>query len=316
MSSERTERTAGAAAGVAAALLALACAAAGAAEVVVIDDEGREIRLAAPAQRIVSLAPHVTELLFAAGAGERIVGTLDYSDYPAQAKRIPRIGSSEAIQFEKLVALQPDLVIGWSSGNGPRTLPRLRALGLTVFASEIRTVGQIPETLERLGRIAGTGAEGERAAAEFRARLAALEAAYRDRPQVSVFYQIWNPPLMTVNGDHLISRAIEICSGRNVFAGLPMLTPHVSVEAVVAADPQIIIGGSVGGQRPAWLDEWRRYRQMQAVINGHLDVVPADLLHRPTPRFVDGVARLCEALERVRVNGGGRDKPAGRAPSK
>lgn len=297
----------------AAALLLLACAAAGAAEVVVTDDEGREIRLAAPAQRIVSLAPHVTELLFAAGAGDRIVGTLDYSDFPPQAKAIPRIGSSEAIQFEKLVALKPDLVIGWASGNGPRTLPRLRGLGLTVFASEIRSVEQIPSTLERFGRVAGTALDADRAAAEFRARQRSLEQTYGGRPTVSVFYEIWNPPLMTVNGDHLISRAIEICGGRNVFAGLPMLTPHVSVEAVVAADPQIIVGGSIGGKRPAWLDDWRRYRQMQAVVNEHLAVVPADLLHRPTPRFLDGAAALCETLERARVNGGGRGSAA-RAP--
>ena len=291
-------------------LLLLACAAAGAAEVVVIDDEGRELRLAGSAQRIVSLAPHVTELLFAAGAGDRIVGTLDYSDYPPEAKAIPRIGSSEAIQFEKLVALKPDVVIGWASGNGPRTLPRLRALGLTVFASEIRSVEQIPATLERFGRLAGTSVVADRAAADFRARQSALERTYGGRPTVSVFYEIWNPPLMTVNGDHLISRAIEICGGRNVFAGLPMLTPHVSVEAVVAADPQIIVGGSIGGKRPAWLDEWRRYRQMRAVVDDHLAVVPADLLHRPTPRFVEGVAALCEALERVRTDQARRGEPA------
>lgn len=295
---------------VAAALLALACGTVAAAPVVVTDDEGREIRLGAPAQRIVSLAPHVTELLFAAGAGNRIVGTLDYSDYPPEAKAIPRIGSSEAIQFEKLVALQPDLVIGWSSGNGPRTLPRLRDLGLTVFASEIRNVEQIPSTLERFGRLAGSAPAADAAAADFRSRLRAIEEAYRGRPPVTVFYEIWNPPLMTVNGDHLISRAIEMCGGRNVFAALPMLTPHVTVEAVVAADPQIIVGGSIGGKRPAWLDAWRRYGQMRAVVNDHLAVVPADLLHRPTPRFLDGVAQLCEALEEVRTDQGGRGEPA------
>ena len=295
---------------VAAALLALACGTSAAAQIAATDDEGREIRLGAPAQRIVSLAPHVTELLFAAGAGNRIVGTLDYSDYPPEAKRIPRIGSSEAIQFEKLVALKPDLVIGWSSGNGPRTLPRLRDLGLTVFASEIRNVEQIPSTLERFGRLAGSASAADAAAADFRSRLRALEDAYRGRPPVTVFYEIWNPPLMTVNGDHLISRAIEMCGGRNVFAALPMLTPHVTVEAVVAADPQIIVGGSIGGKRPGWLDAWRRYAQMRAVVNDHLAVVPADLLHRPTPRFVDGVARLCEALEQVRTDQGGRGEPA------
>jgi len=174
------------------------------ANVSVTDDTGREVRLAQPAQRIVSLAPHITELLFSAGAGGRIVGVVEYSDYPPAAKKLPRVGAYNAVDMERILALRPDLVIAWASGNPPALIEQLRSLGLTVFLSEPRSLEDVASNLERFGQLAGTQTTAQAAADEFRRRLQALRVRYSDRKPVSVFYQIWHRPLMTVNGEHLI----------------------------------------------------------------------------------------------------------------
>lgn len=270
------------------------------AEIRVADDAGREVVLQKPAMRIVSLAPHATELLFAAGAGEKIVGAVSYSDYPPAAEAIPRVGGYKSVDLERVLALQPDLVIAWHSGNGEPLIERLRALGLTVFASEPRRIGDIARSLERLGELAGSQRAADSAADKFRARHEALKQRYSERPPVSVFYQIWNRPLMTVNGEHLISQVIELCGGRNVFEKLPVLTPTVDVEAVLAASPEVIVASGMGEERPEWLGEWRRWGSLPAVKRDNLYFVPPSLIQRHSPRILEGAERLCLDLEQAR----------------
>jgi len=270
------------------------------AAVSVSDDTGREVQLAQPAQRIVSLAPHITELLFSAGAGDRVVGAVEYSDYPAAAKKLPRVGSYNAVDMERILALRPDLVIAWASGNPPALIEQLRDLGLTVFLSEPRRFEDVAGNLERLGRLAGTRATAQAAADGFRRRLRALHEQYAGRAPVNVFYQIWHRPLMTVNGEHLISKVIRLCGGRNVFADLPVLVPKLDMEAVLAADPQAIVAGVREPGDTSWQQDWRRWPQLRAVREGHLISVPADLLQRHTLRILDGAEQLCEALDGVR----------------
>jgi len=271
------------------------------AEVSVSDDTGREVRLARPAQRIVSLAPHITELLFSAGAGDRLVGAVDFSDWPPAAKQLPRVGAYNAVDMERILALRPDLVVAWASGNPPALIERLRGLGLTVFLSEPRELEDVAGNLERLGRLAGTEATAQAAADAFRRRLQALRERYSARAPVSVFYQIWFRPLMTVNGEHLISKVIRLCGGRNVFADLPALVPKLDMEAVLAADPQAIVAGVREPGDEAWQADWRRWPQLRAVREGHLISLPADLMQRHTVRILDGAGQLCAALERVRA---------------
>jgi len=282
------------------ALLLVFAAHAACAEVAVVDDTGARVVLAAPARRIVSLAPHVTELLFAAGAGARVVGVVDYSDYPPAARALPRVGGYSRIDFEAILALKPDLVVGWRSGNGPDTLERLRRLGLPVFASQPGTLPQIAQTLERLGALAGTAAAADRAAAAFRARYEALRARYAGRDEVRVFYAIWHRPPITVNDAHMISDVIRLCGGRNVFGRLAALAPTVNEEDVVRADPEAIVASGDGDERPQWLDDWKRWPRLTAVERGNLYAVPAQLIQRPTPRVLDGAERLCAALEDAR----------------
>lgn len=280
------------------------------AAVSVVDDTGREVRLAQPAQRIVSLAPHATELLFSAGAGDRIVGVVDYSDFPPAAKQLPRVGAYNAVDMERILALRPDLVVAWASGNPPALIEQLRELGLTVFLSEPRELEDVAGNLERLGRLAGTQATARAAAEAFRQRLAHLRARYSGRVPVSVFYQIWFRPLMTVNGEHLISKVIRLCGGRNVFAGLPVLVPKLEMEAVLAADPQAIVAGVREPGDTSWQQDWQRWRSLRAVREGHLISLPADLLQRHTVRILDGAEQLCAALDEVRAAVAHRSQPS------
>lgn len=267
------------------------------------DDTGQEIVLARPAQRIVSLAPHITELLFAAGAGAQLVGVSGFSDYPEAARGIARIGGGGALDLEAIIALRPDLVVAWQSGNPEAAIQRLRAFGIPVFLSEPRRLGDVPDTLRRLGRLAGTGAEANAQAAAFTRRHQDLEKHYSGQAVLRVFYQVWDRPLMTVNGEHLISDVIRLCGGSNVFSGLPALAPQVDVEAVLAADPDVIVVGSDDAGLSAELQAWRQWPAMKAVAQEQLFTVRRELLVRHSPRILDGAEQLCGILEQVRSGG-------------
>jgi iron complex transport system substrate-binding protein len=283
-----------------AALSILAVALQAQAEVTVVDDTGAQVRLPAAARRIVSLAPHVTELLFAAGAGARIIGTVDYSDYPPPAKRIARVGGYSQVDLETVVALKPDLVIAWESGNAPAAIAKLRALGVPVFVNQPDRIPDVARSIEQFGRLAGTSMVADPAAAEFRERYASLSTRYANRPKLRVFYEIWKEPLMTINGKQIISDAIRLCGGENVFADLPVLAPKVTVEAVLAANPDVIVASGMGEARPEWLDDWKRWPQLAAAAKGNLFFVPPELIQRHTPRVLDGAERLCKDLEEAR----------------
>jgi len=265
-----------------------------------VDDAGTTVTLAAPALRIVSLAPHATELLYAAGAGDRVVGVLATSDWPPEVAAKPRVGDSRALDLERIVALAPDLVVTWPFA-APAQVGPLVARGVPVFIANPATIDGIAVDLERLGALAGTLPTATARAAELRARLARLQARYAGARTVRVFYEIWNAPLYTIGGDHLISQALRVCGGENVFAALALPAPGVSVEAVLAAQPQAILAGADGAVRPAWLDEWKRWPTLPAVARGNLYTVDANLLHRAGPRFVDGVEMLCATLAEARA---------------
>jgi len=281
-----------------AALILLAGAAQ--AEVTVTDDSGNMVRLAAPAKRIVSLSPHITEVLFAAGAGDRIVGAVEYSDYPPQAKKIPRVGGYSRLDLEAIAALKPDLVVAWESGNAAASLAKLKGLGLPVYVTQPDQIADIAKDLERFGKLAGTESVANAEAARFRERYAKLQARYSQRPPVNVFYQVWKQPLVTVNGKQIISDALRLCGGRNVFANLPILAPTVTVEGVIAANPEVIVASGMGESRPEWLDDWRRWSSMTAVKLDNLYFVQPELIQRHTPRILDGTEILCGHLETVR----------------
>ncbi len=265
----------------------------------VTDDAGRTVRLAAPARRIVSLAPHATELLYAAGAGARLVGADEFSNYPSAASRLPRIGSAAALDMERILSLRPDLVVAWSSGNSAAQVARLKKLGIPVFESEPRDFEAVASNVERLGRLAGSEATGRQAARAFRASLDALAASRRHARPVTVFYQVWDRPLMTVNGKHMVSSAMRLCGGRNIFDGLAQLAPTVGTEDVVRTDPEVIIGGT--GEEHNAIAPWRRFPAMTAVARDNLFTIDPDLLTRPGPRILEGTREMCRLLDAARL---------------
>lgn len=270
------------------------------AEVAVVDDTGATVRLAQPARRIVSLAPHLTETLFAAGAGERVVGTVEYSDYPPAASRITRVGGYSRLDLERVAALQPDLIIAWQSGNAAAHVDRLRALGFRIYVSQPNRIADVASEIERLGVLAGSAPVAGRAAEAFRQRIAGLQKRYGGRPPVRTFYEIWKQPLMTVGRQQIISDVIRLCGGDNVFGQLDTMAPTVTVEAVIAANPEAIVASGMGEARPEWLDDWLRWTTITAVARGNLFFVPPDLIQRHTPRLLDGADLLCRHLETAR----------------
>ena len=270
------------------------------AAITVVDDAGRRVTLARPAQRIISMSPHVTELLFAAGGGARIVGAMNFSDYPEAAKKIPLIGDNAQIDIERVVALKPDLLVAWQSGNTARQLEQLAKLGVPIFYSEPKKLDQVADSLLRFGQLLATESTAQAAAAEFRAKIAALSARYGGRPPVRVFYQIWDKPLYTLSGQHIVSDAIRACGGVNIFAGLQVVAPSVSTEAVLEANPEAIFGGEQHDPADAGLNIWKPYRSLLAVQRGNLFTLGGELLTRAGPRMTLGVADLCDKLELAR----------------
>jgi len=253
-----------------------------------------------PAQRIVALAPHIVENVYSAGAGDKLVGVVSYSDYPPAARSIPRIGTYNAFSLEKLVALQPDLVVMWGSGNGGSTLSRLVNLDIPVYVSELRDLADIPESIRRLGILAGTSEVAKPEAARLERELQELQHTYGGGLPLKVFYQIWHEPLQTVNGEHLISQVLQLCGGRNLFAEARSLAPRISVESVLVGNPDAIVSGGMGEAKPDWLDDWRRYPSLSAVSSDALLYVNPDLIQRPTARILTGARRLCRQLRALR----------------
>jgi iron complex transport system substrate-binding protein len=284
-------------------LLALLICGAGAAraEVTVVDDFGKRVTLPRPAQRVISMAPHVTELLFAAGGGNRIVGAINYSDHPPAARSIPTIGSNSQIDLERVVALKPELLIVWQSGNTARQIEQLERLGIPVYRSEPRTLEQVATSIERFGRLLGTEARAQSAAGAYRGQLARLAQRYGRRPRVRVFYQVWDKPLYTLNGQQIVSDAIRLCGGYNVFADLPVIAPEVGVEAVLEQDPEAIIAGDEHAPGDRGINIWKAYGSLRAVQRHNLFALDGELLTRPGPRTVFGAAQLCEKIELART---------------
>ena len=277
-----------------------------AAGISVRDDTGATVSLAQPAQRIVTLSPHLAETVFAAGAGGQIVGTVDYSNYPEAARRIPRVGGYSGFDLEAVVALKPDLIIAWEGGNAPAHLQKLRRLGLPVYLSQISRLEDIAGEIERIGVLAGTRQSADTAARTFRQRLADLQARYAGRPVVRTFYEVWHQPLKTIGGQQFISSVIRLCGGENVFGTLTATAPDVTVEAVLAANPEAIIASGMGEARPEWLDDWQARPGLLAAKRKNLFFIPPDLIQRHTPRLLDGAERLCQHLETARSR-----RPAG-----
>ena len=266
-----------------------------------VDDRGIAVDVPPDPKRIVALSPHLAEIVYAAGAGAKLAAVVRYSDFPPEAARLPRVGDASRLDVERILALKPDLVLGWKSGNPLHDLARVERMGFPLFVTEPSRVADIPRLVRTIGALAGTAAAAEKAATAFERELERLRQRYSTQAAVRVFYEIWHRPLLTVNGRHLISDVIALCGGLNVFADAPVLTPSVSLESVLAARPDVILGGS-SAMRPGDLEaEWAAapVGALRSVAVRH---VPADVIQRQTPRMIEGARVVCGHLDEVRRN--------------
>lgn len=267
-------------------------------DLTVMDDLGVELRLDRPVQRVISLSPHLTELMYSIGAGDRLVGTVLGSDFPAEAAALPEIGDASGLDFERILHSQPDLVLAWGSGNRSVDIARLRALGLRVLVLEPQRLEDIPRHLRLLGDLTGLGERAQAVAREYDRRVDALRGRYAGRAAVRVLFEIWHRPLFTVNRDHIISKVLGLCAAQNIFADLPGLAGEVSMEQVLVLDPDAIVVGSEADD--AGVKNWTAFSYLKAVRTGNVFTVSADLITRQTARIVDAAERLCAGIDKVR----------------
>jgi len=272
-----------------------------AASIEVIDDRGISIQLSQPAERIISLAPSLTELLYVAGAGDKLVGVVEYSDYPEEALSLPLIGRFDRFDIERILELKPDLVVAWLTGNPRSTIEGLERLGLTVYVAEPKFLDSIPNQLEKLGQLAGTEGQASEAINAYAEKLTSLVNRYSATAPVRVFYQVWDRPLMTAGGAELTNDLIELCGGINIFGELTALAPKVNLEAVVLRDPELIVASGIDERRPAWLDTWDEWPSMTAVANRQVVFIDPDLTQRHSPRVLQGAEILCQQIAAARA---------------
>jgi len=269
------------------------------ASITLLQANGEPLILPEPARRIITLAPNLAELVFAAGAGEHLKAVVEYSNFPAQVIAIPRVGDAFRIDLERIIELNPDLVIAWKSGNPQTALQKLTQLGITVWQIEITHPDEIADVVDTISRAAGTEIVGGAVALQLRNRLADLRQYNADKFPLDYFYQIAPRPLYTINGQHIISRSLAICGGQNVFSDLPTLAPQISRESVIIANPEVMIAPESPGNPPALLN-WQDWSQLQAVRNGNMLYLPADEISQATPRLLDSIELACKLLDEVR----------------
>ncbi|MDB6091468.1 MAG: transporter substrate-binding protein [Gammaproteobacteria bacterium] len=270
-----------------------------AAPLIVHDDTGQRVTIPKPPQRIVSLAPSATEMLFAAGAGAHVIATVEFADEPAAAKDVPRIGDVTSVDMERLVALHPDVVVVWPGGGNPAQIEKIALLGIPIYRQQVNRLTDLPASLRRLGELTGENVVAERAARDVESHLARLTREYGRNKHPTVLLEVWNRPIYTVGGTHLMSDALTLCGARNVFGDLKDLGPVIDTEAAIARNPDIIVAAAPPGEGASWLADWRRLGSLKAVRTGRLIAFEDQRLSRLGPSVIDATEGLCRDLARV-----------------
>ena len=252
-------------------------------------------------KKIIALSPHAVEMLYAIGVGDRIVGTVEYADYPAEALKIPRIGSYAGVQIERIVEMQPDLIVAWKSGNKIADLKKLESLGFDMFYTHPKSVAEIGQDIISLGEKTGKEKEARMIADKIAIKHRSLVKANAKKDPVRVFYQLWHDPLRSVGPKSWVDLLIRDCNGKNIFDDASAAYPVVSLESVLAKNPQAIIFASHSHKEGGKNEFWDKWRSIDAVANNSLYTIDSDLLLRYTPRVVDGLEQLCEVIDKVRV---------------
>lgn len=250
--------------------------------------------------RIVSLSPHITELIYSAGAGEKLVGVSDYSNYPNQAKLLPSVGSSHTLNIEAIIALQPDLIISWQSATRPQDIQKLKSMGFTLWQTEVEKLEDIPNLILRIGKKAGTLDIAKKTAKQLIDILDSETKKYQAKKTIRAFYQVWQQPLMTINGKQFISSAMNVCGSQNAFYDLPMLASEINIESLIQRNPEVFLIGGEKAFQQSWKNQWLKYPTLHAVKNQQIYLLNNDLYQRPTARLIKNIPDLCEILNQAR----------------
>lgn len=266
----------------------------------VVDDKQRDVCMAQPATRIAALSPGATELIYAAGAGDKVVARVSFSDYPPEATQVTSVGSHTRLDLERVLSLKPDLVLAWGTGNPSEQIATLERVGLTVYFVEPHNFDDIANNIKDMAKLSGTESEGYQTADDFLAGIQLLADRYQNASPVTTFYQVWDEPLMSMNSDHYISKVVTLCGGVNVFADSPRLIPRLNQEAVLIKNPEAILAGGMGERNAKWLEKWRAFPELLATQQDNLFFIPPSLIQRPTPRLLDGARIMCEKLDIAR----------------
>lgn len=270
------------------------------AQIEVTDYAGKQVELSKPAERVIALSPHIVENLYSAGAGDKIVGVVTYSNFPEQAQQIEVVGSYNNINHERILELNPDLIIAWQSNSNQDSINRLKELGFAVYIDQPKALADTAKSIRDFGILSGTSLIANAAANQYLSKLKQLKNRFASAQTVSTFYQVWNRPLQTISAPHVINDVIELCGGRNIYADLFAVAPLINIESVLEINPQAIIASGVGQKRPDWLDEWKSWTSLTAVKNNHLFFVQPDYIQRYTVRILQGIETMCQQLDRVR----------------
>jgi iron complex transport system substrate-binding protein len=265
------------------------------------DDTGDPVRVPVQNCRIVSLAPGTTAMLYAAGAGHCLVGTIAHSKEPAAAEKIPVVGDAETLDFENLMALRPTVVVVAVDVVQRVRIDRIRALGIPVYQVHVTSLGQMPTSIRGLGALTATQAAAEHEAGRLENELAAIAGRYRGRPAVRVLYQIWDQPIYTIGGKHVINDALTLCGASNIFADLSTAAPAVTREAAVLRNPDLILVSAPPSAADEWRAAWARFPTLNAVRNQHVLPFTDERMDRMGPSVVEATAGLCELIDRARA---------------
>jgi iron complex transport system substrate-binding protein len=266
----------------------------------VTDFNGSIIRLENPAKRIVALAPHIVENVYSAGAGKQLVGVVSYSDFPAAATSLPIVGGYAQTNLEKILQLQPDLVIAWESGNSDSSVARIKQLGFTVYVDQPKLLDDVAKSIRDIGILAGTSEIAESTATAYLKEINNVRQKDLAGQPVPTFYQVWNSPLRTINGGHIISNAIELCGGVNIYADEAAVAPIINIESILERDPEAILASGMSDARPEWLDDWQAWPSLSAVKSDNLFFIDPDHIQRHTVRIIKGIHTICEQLQQAR----------------
>lgn len=268
------------------------------------DFDGALVRLDEPAKRIVALAPHIVENVFTAGAGSQLIGVVAYSDYPEAANTLPIVGGYAKTNLERILELQPDLVIAWESGNSDASVARIQELGFPVYVDQPDKLDDVAKSIRDIGVLAGTSVTANRAADEYLEKIESVRNKKLSQNPVRSFYQVWNSPLRTINGNHIISDAIELCGGHNIYANESAIAPIVNIESILERNPEVILASGMANARPDWLDDWKEWPSLKAVTSNNLYFVNPDHIQRHTVRILKGIDAICGQLQEARIKRG------------